>query len=65
MVVRMFNQLGVTGTQAAALARICGAVAARLWMQADLEGAARSDMIETTHALLLDSSQRVATRVLA
>jgi AcrR family transcriptional regulator len=50
--VRMFVQLGASGPRALALARICAAIAGRLWRWEDVRGAQREYLINTAHVLL-------------
>jgi AcrR family transcriptional regulator len=51
--VRLFRQLGARGSDALALARICLAVAGRLWRWEEVHGAERLQLIRTTYKLLI------------
>jgi AcrR family transcriptional regulator len=55
MFVRMFQELGAAGGHALILARICLAVAGRLWRWEEVRGAERLALIQTTHKLLIDA----------
>ena len=53
--LRMFSQLGASGRQKVALARVCLAVARQMWGWSDLNSGERQELIETTQALLLQA----------
>jgi AcrR family transcriptional regulator len=56
---RMFRELGAAGRHSLVLARICAAVAGRLWRWGEVRGTARLDLIETTHKLLINACSTV------
>jgi AcrR family transcriptional regulator len=62
MYVRMFRDLGAVGRPAKTLARICMAIAGRLWRWNALPAAERRDIIDCSHQWLISAARRKTRR---